>query len=74
MIKVHKLNGTEIVINAELIEHLEPGPQTTIFLATGNKFLVTESSGEVTEKVVQYRRRVNAESPVVNPIRGYTRE
>jgi flagellar protein FlbD len=74
MITLHKLNGAEVVINAELIEHMEPGPQTTICLATGNKFLVTESAGEITEKVVQYRRRVNAESAAVNPIRGYTRE
>ena len=74
MITLHRLNGAELVINAELIEHLEPGPQTTVCLATGNKFLVTESAGEVTEKVVQYRRRVNAEHPVANPIRGYNRD
>lgn len=74
MITLHKLNGSEVIINAELIEHLETGPQTTVCLATGNKFLVTESAGEITEKVVQYRRRLNAEHPVVNPIRGYTRE
>lgn len=74
MILLHRLNGAELVINAELIEHLEPGPQTTVCLATGNKFLVRESAGEITEKVVQYRRQVNAENPVVNPIRGYTRD
>jgi len=36
MIKVHKLNGTEFVINAELIETLEGGPQTVVSLATGD--------------------------------------
>lgn len=74
MIVLHRLNGAEFVINAELIESLDPGPQTTVCLATGNKFVVRESAGEIVEKVVQYRRKVNAEAPVGNPIRGYVRE
>jgi len=74
MIKLHKLNGTEIVINAELIESLEPGPQTVISLATGNRYIVREGSDEVTQKVLEYRRSVNASGKVVNPISGYQRE
>ncbi len=74
MVKLHKLNGSEIVINAELIESLEPGPQTTISLATGNRFLVRENADEVMEKVVEYRRAVNSSGKVVNPISGYVKE
>ena len=33
MISLHKLNGLEVVINAELIETLEPGPETVVHLA-----------------------------------------
>jgi len=74
MIKLHKLNGCEVVINAELIECLEPGPQTAVALATGNRFLVRESADEVVEKVMEYRRAVNSSGKVVNPISGYRKE
>ena len=74
MIRLHKLNGGEVVINAELIESLEPGPQTIISLATGNRFLVRESADEVTQKVLEYRRAVNASGKAVNPILGYQKE
>jgi flagellar protein FlbD len=73
MIVVHRLNGHEIVVNAELIETLEPGPQTVIHLATGNKVLVNEKTDEIIAKVVEYRKAVNASGPV-NPIKGYERE
>lgn len=74
MITLHKLNGTPIVLNAELIECLEPGPETVVALATGNRYLVRESAEEISAKVVEYRKKVNAESKVVNPIKGYNRE
>lgn len=74
MITVHKLNGTAIVINAELIEHLEPGQETVVCLATGNRFLVRESIEELTGKVIEYRRKISAEGNTVNPIKGYVRE
>lgn len=74
MIILHKLNGTEIVINAELIESLEIGQETVVSLATGNRFLVRESHEEVTRKVVEYRKKINSESKVVNPISGFERK
>ncbi|OGR70478.1 MAG: hypothetical protein A2X40_09375 [Elusimicrobia bacterium GWC2_65_9] len=73
MITLHKLNGAEIVVNAELIETLEPGPQTVVHLATGNKVLVAEKADEVVSKVVEYRKDVNALGKAVNPIAGYER-
>lgn len=73
MIVLHKLGGQEVVVNAELIETLEPGPQTVVHLATGNKVLVRESADEVVAKVVEYRRAVNAAGKPVNPIAGYER-
>ena len=73
MITLHKLNGAEIVVNAELIETLEPGPQTVVHLATGNKVLVVEKADEIVSKVVGYRKAVNASGKAVNPIAGYER-
>lgn len=74
MIKLHKLNGAEVVLNAELIETLETGPQTLILLATGNKLTVRESADEIVAKVVEYRRAVNSAGKPVNPIAGYERQ
>ena len=74
MIRLHKLNGLEIVINAELIETLEPGPETVVHLATGNKMTVRENTDEIISKVVEYRKAVNAAGKAVNPIAGYERQ
>ncbi|MDH5173934.1 MAG: flagellar FlbD family protein [Elusimicrobiota bacterium] len=62
MIKLTKINGEEIVINAELIETVEARPDTTISLATGNKIIVKDTVSEVVEKVLQYRRLINQKS------------
>ena len=59
MIKVKKINGEEIIINAELIETVEARPDTTISLITGNKIIVKDTVSEVIEKVIEYRRLVN---------------
>ena len=74
MIVLHRLNDAAITINAELIECLEGGQETCVILATGNRFLVKESVEEVTEKVIEYRRKVAAEGKAVNPISSYKRE
>jgi flagellar protein FlbD len=68
MIKLHKINGGEIIINAELIENLEPGRETVISLATGNRFIVRESADEVTQKVLEYRRAVGSAGKVFKPL------
>lgn len=74
MITLHRLNGSPIVINAELIESLDAGAETVVSLATGNRFVVRESAEQITALVVEYRRKVSAESKAVNPIAGYKRE
>ena len=70
MIKLHKLNGAEIVINADLIESMEATPDTVLNLATGNRFLVRDSVQEVMDKVVEYKKKVYADKKCVNPIEG----
>ena len=70
MIKLHKLNGAEIIVNADLIESVEATPDTVLSLATGNRFLVKDSVQEVVDKVVEYKRKVYADKKCVNPIEG----
>ena len=74
MIVLHKLNGLEVVVNAELIETLDPGPQTVVHLATGNKITVREKADEVVSKVMEYRKAVHSTGKPVNPIKGYERD
>ena len=74
MIKLHKLNGAEIVVNAELIESVEATPDTVLNLATGNRFLVRDSVQEVVEKVVEYKKKVYADKSCVNPIEGFEKK
>jgi len=74
MIKVRRLNGSEMTLNAELIEWVEASPDTTIALVTGNRFIVQETVQQVVDAVVQYKKKVYAESRVINPIEGYVRK
>jgi len=57
MIKVTKLNGRELVVNADLIEFVEATPDTLISLTTGRKVMVLEDLDEVVKRAVGYRSR-----------------
>lgn len=58
MIRLTRLNHVPLVINSDLIEHVEVTPDTVIALTTGQKFMVSESADEVIERVVAFRRRL----------------
>jgi flagellar protein FlbD len=55
MIKVTKLNGKELVVNADLIEFVEATPDTLISLTTGRKIMVLEELDEIVQRAVRYR-------------------
>lgn len=74
MIKLQKLNGAELIVNADLIESVEAAPDTVINLATGNRYLVKNSVEEVVAKVVEYKQKIHSGSKVVNPIEGYEKK
>ena len=70
MIKIHKLNGTEMIVNAELIESVEAAPDTVLNLVTGNRFLVKDSVQEIVDKIIEYKKKVYADKKCVNPLEG----
>ena len=74
MIKLEKLNGSTVVVNADLIESVEATPDTVINLATGNRFIVKTPVDEVIARAAAYKARVLAESRCVNPIAGFERK
>jgi len=57
MIKLTKLNGKELVVNADLIEFIESIPDTLISLTTGRKIIVLEDLDDVVRMTVSYRSR-----------------
>ena len=74
MIKLQKLNGAPVVVNAELIESVEAAPDTVINLATGNRFLVKNPVDEVVALVVEYKKKVYSERKCINPLEGYEKK
>lgn len=74
MIKLEKLNGTMVVVNAELIESVEAGPDTVINLATGNRYLVKNPVEDVINLVVEYKKKVYSERNCVNPLEGFEKK
>jgi len=58
MIRLTRLNHVPLVINSDLIEHVENTPDTVITLTTGHKIVVTESPEEIIERVVEFRRAI----------------
>ena len=57
MIKVTKLNGNELVVNADLIEFIERTPDTLISLTTGRKIMVLEDLDDVIRLAGGYRAK-----------------
>jgi flagellar protein FlbD len=58
MIHVTRINHSPLVLNSDLIEHIEANPDTVISLTSGQKYVVIESAEDVIEKVVEFRRRL----------------
>lgn len=58
MIEVTRLNGTQILVNADLIELVEETPDTVITFTTGRKIIVKESRQQIKSLVNSYKREI----------------
>ena len=56
MIQLTRLNHVPLVLNSDLIEHMEVTPDTVVTLTTGQKIVVLESAEEVVERIIRFRR------------------
>ncbi len=56
MIVVTRFDGTELTVNADLIEFVEASPDTHLTLITGKKMLVREPRAEVVARVLAWRQ------------------
>jgi flagellar protein FlbD len=58
MIHVTRLNQSSIVLNCDLIEHIESTPDTVITLVNDQKLTVLETADEIVERIRTYRRSI----------------
>jgi flagellar protein FlbD len=58
MIRLTRINRAPLVLNSDLIEHVEATPDTVIALTNGQKLVVLESADEVVQKVIEFRRLI----------------
>jgi flagellar protein FlbD len=58
VIFLSRLDGQQIVLNADLIEHLEAKPDTIITLVDGTNYVVAESLQEVVNRVRVFKASV----------------
>ncbi len=68
MIEVTKLNGENIIVNADHIESVEAQPDTALVLDNGKRIVIRNKVSEVVSKVVEYQRTIRASpGPRVEP-------
>jgi len=58
MIRLTRLNHMPLVLNSDLIEHIDVTPDTVITLTTGQILRVRESADQVIERIVEFRRKI----------------
>ena len=60
MIELTRLNHIPVIVNSDLIEHIEITPDTVITLTSGQKMVVLESAAQVVERVIAFRRSIQS--------------
>jgi flagellar protein FlbD len=60
MIRLTRLNHQSLAVNSDLIKFIETAPDTVLTLMNGEKIVVRESTEEVIERVIAFRRSVLA--------------
>jgi flagellar protein FlbD len=58
MIFLTRFDGTELVVNSDLVVTVEKTPDTVITLTTGDRLMVKEPIEEVVARAAAYRHRV----------------
>ena len=58
MIELTRINHVPLVLNSDLIEHIESTPDTVITMTNGQKLVVLENIPEVVRRVTDFRRSI----------------
>lgn len=65
MISVTRLNGSQIWLNALLIEMVEETPDTYITLTTGKRMIVLENAAEIVSSIKAYHHEVGVHQATI---------
>lgn len=60
VIGLTRLNGQGLAVNSDLIKFIENAPDTVLTLTSGEKIIVRESTEQVVERIIAFRRSVLA--------------
>lgn len=66
MIKLTNINGVSYYLNCDRIELIETIPDTLITLHDGKKHYVQETPEEIVNKIVEYKKRIFVDLPLIN--------
>ena len=58
MIKVTRLNESQLWVNDDRIDFIEETPDTVISMTNGNKLVIRESAEEVVSIIIDFRVRI----------------
>ncbi len=72
MVQLTRLNNSPLLVNSDLIKWIENAPDTVLTLVTGEKIIVLESSKQVLDKIVEFRRKILTDPPVLGSPAGPT--
>lgn len=62
MIEVTKLNGENLIVNADQIESVESHPDTALVLNNGKRIVVRDQVSEIVRKVIEYQKLIRSGS------------
>ncbi|MBI4396901.1 MAG: flagellar FlbD family protein [Elusimicrobia bacterium] len=62
MIKLHRLNGQEFAVNADLVSFLQGERDTLVVLTNGNQFVVRETVDQVIALMKEYKVQITREA------------
>ena len=58
MIQLTRLNNARLALNSDLIKYVEEAPDTVMTLLNGEKLVVRETTSQVIERVLEFRRAI----------------
>ncbi len=58
MIVLHRLNGTEFLLNEDHIETMEETPDMIILLTNDRKYIVKEKRDEILTLIQEYKKKL----------------
>ncbi len=73
MIPVTTLDGTRVLLNADLLQQVEQTPDTLLVLVNGERLMVRETPDELIARIVEYKRATWGDAHSLRAVEARTR-